>query len=611
MSSIPIGTIDTRLKLCRNLLTLREKIKSASDAYKINVGVMAGRRISAIRRVLLGRGDASLSDEFLSPKVAGARLLAELQAVKDKPAHERVAVAAYAKGIMRTLDAIHGAEYRIGMSDSMRPGYPPELAQAIEDILPGDSTSPSQADPVIDVCITHGALGEEVRADLVTAIAGGTDADEQVSSLTRSLANVYDKVAKEQTDFLSKYRSIRDDPNVTVEVVNAAYKEYMAFLDDVYTPVSNAHSEVANAALKKANNAFARVGKKIIAGVMDASPVTQDDAVKWADSQEVTKQAVARLKSVGYPLEKMRADMAEFYRFTGGRLLSVKIHSKGDRRANATDIEAHGKVGTINLATSFDKRVLWHELAHHLEADPVAKMAAGRYIRRRSIAGDQKYSLRSLSGQNGYRPDEAAYKGNFFHPYVGKVYSDGVTEVFSMGVESFSDPETLARRAADDPQTLEFIAGFLKSQNDPLAKAHATLREIVREMQDEATEATEESSAAYLKRLADTVELTPDADKSWLGRSDWMLSKFTQIGRFEDSGYYLLSGKVRALSSRRMVNGLVLVRSNGEGWVDRTEVPGTDQEVIKAMYALYRKQGVFPNYYRMSDNEYLRKNSAL
>nr|WP_319566293.1 hypothetical protein [uncultured Rhodoferax sp.] len=597
--------------MCRNLLTLREKIKVASDTNKIKVGVMAGRRMAAIRRVLLGRSGGGMVDDLLVPGAAVARLAAELESVNGRPESERIAKAAYARGIIRTIRIIQDAESNIGVGD-VGQGFPVSLLDSLNSILiPKDGGDERKvADPVIDDCISHGALGEEIRADLVTAISGGSDADEQVSSFTRSLASVYDKVAKQQTDFLTKYRSIRDDPNVTVDDVNTAYKEYMTFLDEVYTPVSSAHAQVANAALKKANNAFARVGKKIISGVMDASTVTQDDAVTWANAQEVTKQAVARLKSVGYPLDQMRADMAEFYRFTGGRLLSVKIHSKGDRRANAADIETHGKVGTINLATSFDKRVLWHELAHHLEADPVAKMAAGRYIRRRSIDGDQKYSLRSLSGQNGYRADEAAFKGNFFHPYVGKVYSDGVTEVFSMGIESFSDPETLARRAAVDPQTLEFIAGFLKSQNDPLAKAHATLREIVREMQDEATEATEESSGAYLKLLADSVELTPDTDTSWQGTGEWQLAKFKQIGRFEESGYYLLSGKVQSDTSRRMVNGLVLARLNG-AWVEQTKFPGADHDVIKAMYALYRKNGIMPPYYNMNNNDYLRKNSAL
>lgn len=510
-----------RLDMCSNLMLLRKKINAADDANKINVGVMAGRRIAAIRRVLLGRAGVSLADELLVPGVAAARMLAELEAVKDGPANVRAAKAAYARGIMQTIGVIQNAEVKIGAADMQR-GVWDDLARSINDILPSGADGLERADPVIYDCIERGAFGGELHAELATATAGGTDADEQVSSFTRMKADAYDKVLAQQQAMYRDVMAIRSNPDVDQTAIDAAYKNYTVFLDEVLAPVESARNEVILADRKKACNAFARVGSKLIASVMDASLIRQDDAAKWADVQEITPQAVARLRKIGYPVDQLRADMAEFYRFTGGRVTTVRIHSKGDRRANATDIEAHGKVGTINLATSFDKRVLWHELAHHMEADPVAKMAAGRFIRRRSTDG-KTHSLRSLSGNNGYRSDEIALKGDFFSPYVGKVYQDGVTEVFSMGVESFSNPELLARRAAVDPQTLEFIAGFVKAEMDPLARAHMNLREIVREMQEEATEATEESAASHIKGMAATVDLVPDTDTQWQkdSRFEW------------------------------------------------------------------------------------------
>lgn len=589
----------TRMDLCSELFVLRKTIVSAGDSTKHKVRVMAGRRVQAIRGVLLGRAGLTLADEMLTPGFAESHLLNALESVKDKPRHEQVATAAYAKGIMKTLGAIQGAERRFGAGDGAI-GFSDELVRAADALLPGDGNYGDKVDPVIDHCIGAGAFGDELRSELVAAKLGGTKEDEYVDSFVKMKAAAYDKVLAEREVVYRKYRE------GNVADLEANYAEYQKFLDEVFAPVESARNEVIMAERQKASNAFARVGKKLIATVMDKSPIAQDDAVKWANAQEVTKQAVARLKKIGYPLESLRADMAEFYRFTGGRLAAVKIHSKGDKRANATDIEAHSKVGTVNMDANFTKRTLWHEMAHHMEADPVAKMAAGRFIRRRSVDG-KKYSLRSLSGNSGYRKDEAAFNGNFFSPYVGKVYADGVTEVFSMGVESFSNAETLARRAVDDPQTLEFIAGFVKAPLDPLAKAHMTLREITATMQTDLNEAIEGDLDSLLKGLADTVEITPDTDTSWVGQNDWQLSRFKQIGRFGDSGYYLLAGKVTAITSRRKMNGLVLARVTSSGWVERSEIPGTDQTVIKAMVAIYQKTGAIPNYYLMNDINYIRK----
>lgn len=588
----------TRMDLCSELFVLRKTIVSASDANKIKVGVLAGRRVQAIRGKLLGHASLTLADEMLVPGFAESHILSALEAVRDKPRHEQIATASYAKGILATIRTIQVGEHRLGMSDAI-PTTDAGIVDTINSMLPGLPGS-EMYDPVIDECIGLGSLGDPLRDDLSAATNVGAYADESVSSLVKMKAEAYDKAVVERDALYRKYREggIAD--------LDANFAEYRKFIDEVFAPIESARNEVLEAERKQANNAFARVGSKIIAAVMDESPIAHDDAVKWADAQEVTKQAVARLKKIRYPLDKLRADMAEFYRFTGGRVSLVRIHSKGDKRANATEIESHGTVGTINLSGNFNKRVLWHELAHHMEADPVAKMAAGRFIRRRSVDG-KKYSLRSLSGNNGYRKDEAAFKGNFFHPYVGKVYADGLTEVFSMGVESFSDPETLARRAAEDPQTLEFIAGYVKKPMQPLAQAHMALRNIVTAMQEDVTEAAEAQTDGTIKGLAITVELIPDADTAWQGNDEWRLSRYKQLGQFDASGYYLLSGKVRNGLTKRVCNGLLLAKRESSGWLYTSEIPETDQTVVKAMFAIYRKTGSMPSYYSMNNSDYIQR----
>lgn len=243
-------------------------------------------------------------------------------------------------------------------------------------------------------------------------------------------------------------------------------------------------------------------------------------------------------------------------------------------------------------------------------SDPVAKMAAGQFIRRRATEESPR-SLRSLSGNRGYRSDEVAFKGDFFDPYVGKVYRDGVTEVFAMGVDSFSNPETLARRAQQDPQTLEFVAGFVQSPIDPMAATHAALRGILLEMEEQATDVVGATLQATLAALAATVELTPDTDSGWM--AGYYFGRDTaQIGRFEDSGFYVLKGKVRNPKTSRMGSGFTLVSdAQRTGRIQIVaQVAGSDAMVLQAMYALYKKNGVMPSYYRMDNLDYLKENGA-
>ena len=224
-------TVQERLKLCHTLMSLREKI-NAGGPGKIKIGVLAGRRVASIRRVLLGGGAASMADELMTPEAANARLLAELQAVKDKPPpHERVAVASYVKGIMATLSAIHHAEKQLGMSGTAAQ-HSPELLQALEDVLPGDSYAPTQADVVIDDFIGRGTLSDEVQNELVRAATAGDEVDDAVDGHTRMLADGYDRALAVQKNLHASLLRMRG--TASQEALDAAERDYRNFLDEVF-----------------------------------------------------------------------------------------------------------------------------------------------------------------------------------------------------------------------------------------------------------------------------------------------------------------------------------------------------------------------------------------
>lgn len=582
-------TAPQRLALCRSLLDLREKISKASSARSAMVRVMSQRRMRAVRSLLLGSTAPSLADDMLAPGAAGERLLSELQALKDATPSKRTAFALYAKGIMATLRALEMEEGRD--QDTMKlSGYPPELIDGIKGILSADAYE--TADPLIDESIERGKFSDDLRDELVAAKNASTVATEKLSSLERALVENYDKVEKELLKLRDQIRPTGDESTYRERT-----KEYEEFHAEVYSKAREAKLKELRIRREAEAAALSQVGAKLIARVTDASPVSTDEATRWAAAQEITKPAVARLKKIGYPMDQVRADMAEFYRFTGGRVSVVRVHSKGDRRANATDIEAHGKVGTINLDTSFSKRVLWHELAHHMEADPVAKTAAGRFIRRRSVDG-KTHTLRKLAGHNGYRSDEIALQGNFFNPYVGKVYQSGITEVFSMAVESFSDPTLLARRAVEDPQTLEFVSGFLREPMDPLGRAHMELRNALQEIVGDVEDADDDFVTEKIAFLASMVTLVPSDDVSWAvsRRIDWHIRGFTMIGTITLPAtgltYYVLSGKVRQYATRRQVAGFRLIeKSDSFGNTSGYDIATKDKSMLRALVALYMGDG--------------------
>ena len=58
---------------------------------------------------------------------------------------------------------------------------------------------------------------------------------------------------------------------------------------------------------------------------------------------------------------------------------------------------------------------------------------------------------------------EKAFPDKFIHPYVGKVYSNGLTEVLSMGIEQFTSKKKLTEFMKNDREHFIFVLGVLKS----------------------------------------------------------------------------------------------------------------------------------------------------
>lgn len=617
-----------RLALARDILGLRAALGSNPT---VNAKHLALTRITAVRRVLLGR-EPALIDRLLSPATAGAELQAMADAVMDLDTPEKAATAAYVGALVDGLTMLQAAERGQGLVSGGRlmVSYP--------------AGARAQTDAMIDACVGRGRLPADFRERLPAlqdqanaAMAIGADdllkehapdvfaAREEAKAESERLVKVFREAEAKVREIRDAIKSGRDGHTdqlieqftVAKARAHALYQEYMAHWGGALEKASNEARQAVSDARAKLQAPLIAAAKAYTDSVIQASTVTPEQATAWAEAQEITPQARARLKKIGYDLKAMRRDMADFYRLSGGRVVKVKVHSKGDKRANATNISDHGKEGVIHLDSRFDKRVLWHELAHHIEADPVAKLAAGQFIRRRSEDG-KAYSLRSLTGNKGYRSNEAAYKDHFFDHYVGKIYRDGSTEVFSMAVESFSDPLTLGHRLLKDAETLEFVAGYLKQPLHPLAQAHMALRGRLIDMQTAAAEEASSGVGALQAELAARVEFVADTSREWLIEAGWDWTvKGDVIGRFAGTSWWLLSGMVRNSETNRKVNGYILARvepngrinSQGEpGWsLQRREFATRDLTLVKAALAVEQKTGSTPWDWQVKNAEYLRK----
>lgn len=621
-----------RLELARDILRLRVALAGNPT---VNAKHLALNRLTAVRRVLLGR-ESGLIERLLSPATAAAELQAMADAVMDVDTPEKAATAAYVGALVDGLTMLQAAERGQGVASGERlmVSYP--------------AGARTQADAMIDACVERGRLPADLRermpelqAQADAAMAANTD-----ELLREHAPEVYEarEAARADSERMvqafraaeDEYRSIRDDimqgrggggmPDAesladrlaaAKENASVLYQAYRKHWDGAMEDSIKAASQAVAAARAKLQAPLIQAAQAYTDSLIQASQVTAEQATAWAEAQDITPQARTRLKKIGYDLKAVRRDMADFYRLSGGRVVKVKVHSKGDKRANATNISDHGKEGVIHLDGRFDKRVLWHELAHHIEADPVAKMAAGQFIRRRSEDG-KAYSLRSLTGHKGYRSSEAAYKDHFFDHYVGKIYRDGSTEVFSMGVESFSDPLTLGRRLLKDPETLEFVAGYLKQPLHPLAQAHMALRGRLIDMHTAAAEEVSSGVEQMQEQLAARVTFVADTDRQWLIDSGWEWQlKGDVVGRFPGTSWWLVAGKVRNNDTGRLVNGYILARveqtnlfnSRGEpNWsLQRREFATRDLTLVKTALAVEQKTGSTPWDWQVKNTEYLRK----
>lgn len=169
----------------------------------------------------------------------------------------------------------------------------------------------------------------------------------------------------------------------------------------------------------------------------------------------LTKDFDSSIKSMGKAITETAA--AEFYQITGGHGSSTLRTFKRDTdRAYANKQDRD-----INIGVFPDKNTIYHEMGHHVEFEDPRIAAAARDWRDKRATGVEQ-PLNDLIPDALYHADEKAKPDNYCHPYVGKVYRDGSTEVISMGLERFYSAQSMLDFYNEDREHFQFIMGVIR-----------------------------------------------------------------------------------------------------------------------------------------------------
>jgi hypothetical protein len=489
--------------------------------------------------------------------------------------------------------------------------------------LPGDNLSPEKLSSLRDVFKLYEGRPEESAFDYFSK-SGATFETE--SAKARFLLDAIKEAEYEETydspEVIAQKQRIFEDSielRSKIDALDAersgfdygdgAYAAITEIMKEVYKKIDSLDNLEYSLSREKYNAKQAKIatireqlkepGQLIINTLLSASPVTQEQADQWASAQVIDKTSIAKLSKRGYKHADIRRDMAEFYRISGGKLRNIAITSNGSRRANASGI-GEAEDTAIHPGQRFDKEVLWHELAHHLEADPAAKQAANDFLVKRRES-ESVYSLRSLTGNKGYSAREVAYKDSFISPYIGKVYQNQVTEVYSMGVQYLSNPELAASFIAKDPEMASLIAGYLQAELSPAMKALQQVQGVTAQGNQAKRDDAESRYQDAIKQLSGDVNIVDDGWFSGLDDNEKELVLYESYGGVRDKnakflgswGFFrVFEGKFKN-ENRRVAKGYTICYENRWSLRDtstsynRIVVPGFtplfgDIETIKA-----------------------------
>lgn len=270
-----------------------------------------------------------------------------------------------------------------------------------------------------------------------------------ISSIALGYSTYLDSRYVNNNDIIERIHSVKLS---IVETLASDNPEYF----ELFKKIKSINDEIE----KRENEVFNSVSRSL----ETLSGISKEEAQAWAKENVYIAPNVSRkLKKINYQKEQFISDMAEAYRYLGGKLGPVEfVLQKGTRRAFA-----RGRT-QICLDSDFNKTTLFHECGHLVEGwDRVALDASLSFVKNRAIGAPKP--LKKLTTCS-YRPDEKAFPDSFIDPYVGKDYQGEASEVFSMALQQMASPAHLVNFIKKDPEHFQLFLGICARQSPELSQ---------------------------------------------------------------------------------------------------------------------------------------------
>ena len=179
-------------------------------------------------------------------------------------------------------------------------------------------------------------------------------------------------------------------------------------------------------------------------------------------TSEEKARVLLKRGEVKYPKE-VENDLIAIVRLQGRVPPTLRFVAQRD------DVRAFASDSGIVLDKKDSRETLFHEFGHHVEfSDAKAMKRFADWRDKKAIDPNEATPLNKIMKGSGYDKSEVARRDSYFDPYVGKVYPDGATEVYSMGIESFASGASLANLRQKDRSHFDLVVNHLLTE--PAAK---------------------------------------------------------------------------------------------------------------------------------------------
>jgi hypothetical protein len=182
-------------------------------------------------------------------------------------------------------------------------------------------------------------------------------------------------------------------------------------------------------------------------------------------------------------VKDLKSTISDFYRMFNGRGLagyrngwaSPGTFYISDSRAYAHVAERYIVVNPV--ASLRGRTTVFHEIGHIQEFQHAGLPEAltewrdskavewikddGKYAAAKGANnGKPIYRLSEITGNKVFKDSEMAHYDDYLNPYMGKVYNDSASEVWSMAVEHFADSISMRKLWKKHPELFEMVVGM-------------------------------------------------------------------------------------------------------------------------------------------------------